>query len=111
VQLGKNWKDLEPRLATPPGEFGIIAGGYGNSLGLNPLVPGDDDGRISVEETRLGGASDFLVVKAVHELIVFDRSVFEYTQRFLASGHFVSADKKQAIEKESVAQGRQRRLQ
>ncbi|MEX2188884.1 MAG: alpha/beta fold hydrolase [Pirellulales bacterium] len=103
VQLGKKWKDLEPRLATPSGEFGIIAGGYGNPLGLNPFVPGDDDGRIGVEETRLGGASDSLVIGAVHEFIVFDPRVFEFTDRFLASGYFVSADEKRAIPKESVA--------
>jgi pimeloyl-ACP methyl ester carboxylesterase len=99
LQMGKNWKELEPRLATPAGEFGIIAGGYGNRLGLNPLVPGDDDGRISVEETRLSGASDFLVVRAVHELIIFDSRVFEYSQRFLKSGHFVSHEKRQPIPK------------
>jgi pimeloyl-ACP methyl ester carboxylesterase len=99
VQLGKKWKELEPRLATPSGEFGIISGGYGNSLGLNPFVPGDDDGRISIAETRLSGASDTLVVGAVHEFIAFDPRVFSATHRFLESGYFVSADKKQAVPK------------
>jgi hypothetical protein len=95
--LGKKWKDLEGRLATPRGEFGIIAGGYGNPIGLNPFVPGDDDGRISIDETRLEGATDFLTVTAVHEFIVFDPRVFDHTHRFLASGYFVAADKKQGI--------------
>ncbi len=36
-QLGVNWKDLETRLAIPSCEFGIIAGGCGNKLGLEPL--------------------------------------------------------------------------
>jgi pimeloyl-ACP methyl ester carboxylesterase len=106
VQLGKNWKDLESRLATPTGEFGIIAGGYGNRFGLSLLVPGDDDGRISVEETRLAGASDFLVVGAVHEFIVFDRRVFDYSLRFLKSGYFVSAKDRQPIPKHAAAADR-----
>ncbi len=111
VQLGKKWKDLEPRLATPNGEFGIIAGGYGNALGLNPFVPGDDDGRIGVEETRLGGASDFVVVGAVHEFIGFDPRVSDLTHRYLASGYFLSAEKKNAIPRGPVAQGPKRPLQ
>jgi triacylglycerol lipase len=107
VQLGKDWKDLEPRLATPAGEFGIIAGGYGNRVGISFLVPGDDDGRISVDEARLSGASDFLVVGAVHEFIIFDRRVYEYSHRFLKSGYFVSAEKRQPIPKPmSSAAGR-----
>lgn len=95
-QLGKTWKKLEPRLATPR-DFGIIAGGYGNDLGLNPLVPGDDDGRISVETTRLAGASDFQVIGAVHEFIIFDPRTFRLTLRYLESGYLVSASQKRGI--------------
>ena len=96
-QLGTNWEDLERRLATPNGEFGIIAGGYGNKLGLNPFLPGDDDGRIRVETTRLAGAADFLVVPAVHEFIANDPRIFDYTLRFLQAGYFVSLDQRQSI--------------
>jgi pimeloyl-ACP methyl ester carboxylesterase len=103
-QLGVEWEDLEKRLATPRVEFGIIAGGYGNPIGLNPFLPGDDDGRIRVETTRLAGASDFLVVSAVHELIANDPRVFDYTLRFLSAGYFVSAENRKAIPLESVAQ-------
>lgn len=95
-QLGKTWKELEPRLATPP-DFAIISGGYGNDLGLNPLVPGDDDGRISVETTRLAGASDFQVIGAVHEFIIFDPRAYRSTLRFLQAGYLVSADQKRGI--------------
>ena len=96
-QLGANWRDLEGRLATPATEFGIIAGGYGNRFGLNPFLPGDDDGRITVEGTRLAGASDFLVVPAVHELVANDPRVFDYTLRFLTAGYFVSPERKHGI--------------
>lgn len=95
-QLGRTWKDLEPRLATPR-DFAIISGGYGNSLGLNPLVPGDDDGRIGVDETRLAGASDFMVIGAVHEFIGFDPRTFHATLRYLQSGYLVSENQKHAI--------------
>jgi hypothetical protein len=102
-QLGADWDKLEKRLTTPQSEFGIIAGGFGNSIGLNPFLPGDDDGRIRVETTRLAGASDFLVVSALHELIANDPRVFDYTLKFLESGYFVTSDQRQPIGDSAVA--------
>jgi pimeloyl-ACP methyl ester carboxylesterase len=102
-QLGKTWTELAPRLATPR-DSGIISGGYGTELGLNPLVPGDDDGRISVETTRLAGASDFLVIGALHELIGFDPRTLRSTLTYLKSGYFVAADQKQGIPAARVAE-------
>ena len=96
-QLGIEWEDLETRLATPNVEFGIIAGGFGNQLGLSLSVPGDDDGRISVGTTRLAGATDFIVVSAVHEFIANDPRVFALTTRFLTAGYFESPEKRQRI--------------
>ncbi len=103
-QLGVNWKDLEARLAIPNCEFGIIAGGCGNKLGLNPFLAGDDDGRITVESTRLAGASDFLVLPAVHEFIAHDPRVLNYTLRFLDDGYFISPTERQAIPRAEMAE-------
>ncbi len=103
-QLGAEWKDLETRLTTPRVQFGIIAGGYGNKIGLNPFLPGDDDGRITVQTTRLAGATDFLVVPALHELIANDPRVFDYTLRFLKDGYFVSLGERRGIPVESLAE-------
>jgi pimeloyl-ACP methyl ester carboxylesterase len=101
-QLGVAWDDLEKRLATPDVEFGIIAGGCGNRIGFDPFMPGDDDGRITVQTTRLAGASDFVVVPALHELIANDPRVFGLTLRFLKAGYFISAEQRQAIPRASL---------
>jgi pimeloyl-ACP methyl ester carboxylesterase len=103
-QLGVAWDDLETRLATPATEFGIIAGGWGNRLGLNPFLGGDDDGRITVETTRLAGAADFLVVPAVHELIAHDPRVLDYTLTFLQHGYFVSLADKRGIPRDPLGE-------
>ncbi len=108
-QLGADWDDLARRLATPHTQFGIIAGGLGTSLGINPFLPGDDDGRITVETTRLPGATDFLVVPALHELIANDPRVFDYTLRFLQEGYFVAADARQPIPPTALVQRPDRR--
>ena len=55
--IGPSWKNAWPR---PTFEFGIIAGGKGNDKGYNPLLPGDNDGVISVETAKLAGARDFV---------------------------------------------------
>ncbi len=102
-QLGLDWEGIEKKLATPQTEFGIIAGGRGNDKGFSFGLPGDDDGRITVATTRLAGATDFVVVAALHELIANDTRVFDHTLRFLEDGHFIAADQKNPIQPEVVA--------
>lgn len=96
-ELGAQWSTLEKSLATPTFEFGIIAGGKGDGRGFNPLLPGDNDSIISVETTRLAGASDFIVVPVIHSLLPDSRKVQEHTLRYLQRGYFVAPNKRQPI--------------
>jgi pimeloyl-ACP methyl ester carboxylesterase len=75
------------QLPVPPCEFGIIAGGRG-AEGYNPLVAGDNDLIVSVESTRLVGAADFLMVRALHTFMLSNPEAIEATVRFLDTGHF-----------------------
>lgn len=95
-QLAREWSDLEQDLAIPGCEFGILAGGRGGS-GYNPLLTGDNDMVVSVETTRLPGATDFAVLPVIHTLMMDDPTVQEYTLRFLKHGYFVSAELRQPI--------------
>jgi pimeloyl-ACP methyl ester carboxylesterase len=87
-ELGAKWKELEKKLAVPPFEFGIVAGGRGNDRGYNPALPGDDDGTVRVESTHLKGEADFVLVPVLHSFIMNDGRVHESTLRFLKKGHF-----------------------
>jgi pimeloyl-ACP methyl ester carboxylesterase len=98
-ELGRDWAKLEAKLATPGCKFGIIAGGKGDNKGFNPLLPGDNDGTITVGTTRLEGAADFLVLPVMHTFIVRDAKALEYTLRFLEKGYFISPDKVQPVPK------------
>jgi hypothetical protein len=91
---------LQDHLVAPP-SFGIIAGGRGTEVGNNPWIPGDDDFVLSVDETRLPGARDFLVVPVVHGLIATNERVHQYTLRFLKEGYFVASDQRQPIPADS----------
>jgi pimeloyl-ACP methyl ester carboxylesterase len=90
AQLVDGWEDLQQGLATPQFEFGIIAGGAGKESGRNPLLTGDDDLVVTVEETKLPGAHDFLVLPSTHTWFMDDPQVRESTLRFLQQGWFVS---------------------
>ena len=98
-QLGREFKELENKLATPDFDFGIIAGGKNQAKGYNPLLPGDNDSVITVESTKLDGARDFIVVPAIHPLIMRNDKVQEYTLRFLQEGFFVSEAERQPLGK------------
>jgi len=98
-QLGRDWPELEKRLATPGFEFGIIAGGKGNDKGYNPILAGDNDGVISVETTKLAGAHDFVRLSLLHSFMMDNAKVQEYVLRFLRQGYFISDDKRQPLEK------------
>ena len=58
-QLAESWEETQKRLVTPGFEFGVIAGGLSDEGGPNPLVDGDDDFIVGVEETRLAGRMTF----------------------------------------------------
>ena len=92
------WDELAPRLATPQCEFGIIAGGRGNDTGYNPLLPGDDDGTVTVAETLLAGAHDFLLINVFHTFLTRDHAVLDATLRFLKHGHFAENGVRQPID-------------
>jgi len=74
------------QLPVPPWPFAIMAGGKGNKKGWNPLVAGDDDGIVAVEEARLEGAAGFVVVQRSHTFIMAAPEVCLATVAWLRDG-------------------------
>ena len=80
-----------PRPAVPAGvELGVIAGDA--ALGLGRMVAPDlrrpHDGTVSVEETRIAGAREHLVLPVGHTAMLMSPSVTRHMLRFFASGAF-----------------------
>lgn len=89
LQLGTDEASVPRGLDSPDFEVGIIAGA---SLGLfSGLLPGDDDGTVTIESARLDGASDFIVVDAGHTFIMNNDVVIGQVLFFLDNGYFDSA--------------------
>ena len=93
---------MQERLAIPPCPFGIIAGGDDDPEGGNPLLDGNDDMVVTVAETRLPGAADFVIVPALHTFIMDDAQVQEYTLRFLQHGYFIAPEVRRPLANEPL---------
>lgn len=87
-ELVFDWSRVAPRLAVPACEFGIVAGGKGDDTGYSTLLAGDDDAVVCVDETRLPGARDFLLVPVHHAAMMRDPAVQRATVSFLKTGRF-----------------------
>jgi hypothetical protein len=87
-QLGTGPESLPNQLGPVDFELGIIAG----NKTLNPLfsrmIPGDDDGKVSVERTKVEGMTDFLVVPHSHTYIMWREAVIDQVVYFLENGEF-----------------------
>jgi pimeloyl-ACP methyl ester carboxylesterase len=50
------------------------------------VIAAEDDGKVSIEETRLEGAAEHLVLPGYHTFLPMDRAAMERTARFLRTG-------------------------
>ncbi|MDX1754512.1 MAG: alpha/beta fold hydrolase [Marinobacter sp.] len=87
-QLGTEAGDLPQSLGATDLEVGIIAGEDSINPILSLLIPGEDDGKVSLENAKLEGMSDFLVVPVSHPFLMNDEDVIAQTIHFLEHGEF-----------------------
>lgn len=76
------------RRPVPDTEVGVLTGGLGHPRGFNPLLGGDNDGTVRVDEAWLEGARDFHVVPVHHSFMPLAGSSLEQVVHFLRTGRF-----------------------
>jgi len=67
---------------------GIITGDRSINLILSWIIPGPDDGKVSVARAKVKGMADFRVIHATHPFIMKNASAISLTLHFLKHGCF-----------------------
>ncbi|MFN4057690.1 MAG: esterase/lipase family protein [Roseinatronobacter sp.] len=72
----------------PDYDLGIIAGDISLSLFASQIIEGENDGKVSIESTKLEGMTDHIVVKATHTFIMMNPVAIAEALEFLRNGVF-----------------------
>lgn len=89
AQLGTDKNSISSKLGPVSFELGVIAG----TESLNPILslylPNPNDGKVSVESTKVEGMSDFITVPHSHPFLMRAPETIKQTVSFLRTGSFI----------------------
>ena len=88
AQMGTGPNSLPRSLPPVPFEVGIIAGNQSLNPVFSAILPGADDGKVSVRATGVDGMSDHLVLPVTHTFMMNSALVLAQTVEFLNTGAF-----------------------
>lgn len=88
-ELGTDQDSIPKKLGPVDFELGVITGDRSINLLLSWIIPGPDDGKVSVENSKVKGMKDFLVIHASHTFIMKSPKAIEQTISFIKYGKFI----------------------
>ncbi len=87
-QLGKGEDSVPLALGPVNFELGVIAGNRTIDPITSAVLDDPDDGRVSVEDTKIEGMDDFVIVEHSHAFMMQMQGPIELTKLFLRTGSF-----------------------
>jgi pimeloyl-ACP methyl ester carboxylesterase len=87
-QLGKGPGSIPLSLGPPDFEFAVIAGNRTIDPVTSAVLANPDDGKVSVEDTKLEGMSEFRILPVSHAYIMKNDEAIDLVRAFLGSGSF-----------------------
>ena len=88
LQLGTGEASLPRSLGPAHFDVGIIAGNRTINPILSRTLPGEDDGKVSVDATRVEGMNDHMKMPVTHVFMMRDSEVIAQVLHYLEHGHF-----------------------
>ena len=88
LQLGTDPGSIPAQLEPVDFELGVIAGVGTINPFMSAMLPDEDDGKVTVERTKVAGMTDFMVVESSHRFIMNSDTVIRNTAEFLKTGRF-----------------------
>jgi hypothetical protein len=88
LQLGTDKNSAPNQLGPVSFQLGIIAGNKTINPLLSRLIPGANDGKVSVSRARVEGMKDFIVMPYSHSFIMQREAVIEQALHFIQQGYF-----------------------
>ena len=88
MQLGTGEASVPRQLGPVSFDVGVIAGTQSINPILSTLLPDRDDGKVSVDATRVEGMNDHLELPVTHVFMMRDDEVMDQVVYYLANGRF-----------------------
>jgi len=89
LQLGTGSLSVPNTLGAANFNVGIIAGGRSINWILSSMIPGVDDGKVSIESTKLDGMNDHLLLPVTHPFMMKNDAVISQVLHYLKHGNFL----------------------